>query len=77
MTFTEALEQMHKGRVVARREWPQFARNVGVAISDDRDGKYIRWCGPDRWYAWGPWLPSTLDLFAMDWENVEAARPNK
>jgi hypothetical protein len=76
VTFGEALDQMSKGRVVARREWPQFARNIGVAIYDDPDGKLLKWCGPDRWYAWGPWLPNSLDMFASDWENVEAARPS-
>lgn len=74
MYFEEALEQMRKGRVVARRYWDCFARNEGVAICKHatrdtiaftRDGKWVR-----RWA-----LISHEDLLANDWENVEATVP--
>lgn len=78
MTFGEALEQMMKGRVVSRRSWPGFARNRGVAVAQlvRGDTRNALWpCGPKGWIADGEWLPRADDIFAIDWENVEAERP--
>jgi hypothetical protein len=73
MTFTEALEQMEKGRVVARRKWPEFNENIGLAIYTGGTFKCIRWVRGGQWHWYHPVANS--EIFATDWENIEAARP--
>lgn len=75
MTFSEALEQMAKGRVVSRRSSPLFAVNGGIAARSAHDGKRLHRCRDGRWES-ETWLPASEDIFAMDWEVVEAVPPN-
>ncbi|WBT40126.1 Thoeris anti-defense Tad2 family protein [Hyphomicrobium sp. DMF-1] len=77
MTFGEALDQMEKGRVVSRRCWPWFSRNQGIAIAhlEHAHHKTLWKCGVEGWLPKGEWLPRAGDIFADDWENVEASRP--
>lgn len=73
MTFGEALDQMHKGRVVARRAWPCFASNarglsihVGVRSS-------VLWVDKGRW--WIEYAYMHEDVLARDWEVLDVECP--
>lgn len=75
MTFSEALDQMTKKRVVSRRSSYLFAVNGGVAIRVAHDGYRLHRCRDGRWES-EMWLPTREDIFALDWEVVEAAPPD-
>ena len=77
MTFSEALEQMKKGRVVARRSWEDFALNQGIAVYHRGEGKVLRFFLGDEWDYLATWMPLQSDFFADDWEVVEASPPNE
>lgn len=73
MTFSEALEQISKGRVVARRSWHMFEMNFGIAQFENGGEKQLRLCGRGNWL--DSYYPSHNDIFAHDWEVVEAFPP--
>ena len=76
MTFGEALDQMRKGRVVARRSSAMFAVNGGVAI--DLHGQTLRQVlGNGKWAVIREWPHTHADLLASDWEVVEAYVPKQ
>ena len=75
MTFCEAIEQMAKGRVVCRRSWPAFAMNYGVAIHIRESDRVLRLATGDKWSDVSCWMPFQVDIFASDWEVVEATPP--
>ena len=74
MTFGEAIEQMEKGRVVARRSWPEFAQNVGICIRDTGASAYLSIAKSGGWFAM--WHAAHADRLARDWEVIEADRPS-
>lgn len=70
MTFSTALNLLKKNEKLARKGWNGKGQWVGLAdmlfethesflILKNASGKYV------------PWVPSTGDLFATDWEVVE------
>lgn len=75
MTLGEAHHQMLKGKVVARRAWPEFAKNFGIAVNVVRGFKYVQMCKGDTWGTL--YKPMSVDWFAKDWEVVDAYPPVK
>ena len=75
MTFSEALDRMKRGRVVARRSWKDFALNQGIAVHHRGGDKVLRFAQGDKWDYLPTWAPLQSDLFADDWDVVEASPP--
>ncbi len=75
MTFGEAHDQILKGRVVARRAWPEFAKNFGIAMRVGGGHKFMQECEGEYWGTL--YRPAMNDWFANDWEVVEALPPTK
>jgi hypothetical protein len=75
MTFGEALEQMEKGRVVARRSWPCHALNFGIAKREFQGEPCVHSVANGSW-GHAHWYPGQRDMFANDWEVIEAGVPS-
>lgn len=75
MTFGEALDLMRRDRVVARRSWPAFQLNRGIAIGEYDKNRTIRWVNSKRWGI--VWYITQIDILAMDWEVVDASVPKE
>ena len=72
MNFSEALERIKRG---GRTRLPWWPAENGIAIrfpdeDSDMGHPYIYSFGDDRGDL--PWSPTQYDLFADDWETVEA-----
>jgi hypothetical protein len=71
MDFSQALEDLMEGRVVARRSWPgdQYVAAQIPDANSKMSHPYL-YVGAVASQARVPWQPTQVDLFASDWFEV-------
>jgi hypothetical protein len=66
LTFTEALEQVYLGKVVARESWQETEPDCRCAIQGEQLCIF-RKAEEDEEPIWHPWVITTGDMVGEDW----------